>query len=171
MATKLTLEQMEELLAIHEEAEFNLDIDGTMATLVEVPVFELPPLNLHIEGYDAVKELYTRMLHGGTVRNFWADKRTHAVADNSLIREAWIYYDNDEGVRCTGSYNTVMEFEGNKILGERMFMDAGYAKALSTVLGPDILDVPGISPLDQKHPAPVPRLEDRAAAFAASRKR
>ncbi|MCV7065913.1 hypothetical protein H7H51_09610 [Mycolicibacterium farcinogenes] len=166
-ATTLTLQQMEELLSIHETAEFNLDIDATMATLVDHPVYELPTLNWHIEGWDAVKELYRRMLHGGDVRNFWADKRTHAITPGSLIREAWVYFDTDEGVRTTGSYNVVMEFEGDKILAERMFMDASFAKTMASVLGPDFGDIPGVCPLDQKHPPPVPRL-DRAAAHAAN---
>lgn len=168
MATTLTLEQMEELLSVHELAEFNLDLDATMATLVENPVFQLPTLNWYIEGQDGVRELYRRMLHGGDIRNFWADKRTHAVSASSLVREAWVYFDTDEGVRATGSYNVVMDFEGDKILGERMFMDAGFAKVMAQVLGPDFGDVPGVHPLDQKHPEPVARLDDRAAAHLAN---
>ncbi|BBZ10051.1 hypothetical protein BST20_02680 [Mycobacterium branderi] len=167
MATTLTLEQMEELLRLHEEAEFNLDLDATMATLVENPVYELPSLNFYIEGREAVEELYRRMLHGGDVRNFWADKRTHAISPSSLIREAWVYFDTDEGVRTTGSYNVVMDFEGDKIAGERMFMDASFTKTMAAVLGPDFADVPGVYPLNQKQPPPVPRL-DRAAAHAAN---
>ncbi|MBP3086580.1 hypothetical protein [Mycolicibacterium fortuitum] len=159
---------MEELLSIHEMAEFNLDIDATMATLVDNPIYEFPALNWHIEGRPAVEETYRRMLHGGDVRNFWADKRTHAITPTgSLIREAWVYFDDNDGVRTTGSYNVVMDFEGDKISAERMFMDAGFAKTMAAVLGPDFGDVPGVSPLDQKHPAPVPRL-DRAAAHAAN---
>lgn len=167
MATTLTLQEMEKLLAIHETAEFNLDIDGTMATLVENPVYELPALNWYIEGWDAVTELYRRLLHGGDVRNIWAEKRTHAITDGSLCREAYVYVDTDEGVRVTGRYNVVMDFEGDKISGERMFMDATFAKAMSEILGPDFGDVPGVSPLDEKSPPPVPRL-DRAAAHAAN---
>ena len=47
---KLTLQQMEELLAVHEEAEFNMDLDATLATLVDNPVYELPSIGWHIEG-------------------------------------------------------------------------------------------------------------------------
>ncbi|OMC36748.1 hypothetical protein A5740_00300 [Mycobacterium sp. GA-1841] len=168
MATTLTLEQMEELLRLHEEAEFNLDLDATMDTLVENPVYELPSLNWYIEGRDAVRELYDRMLRGGEVRNFWADKRTHAVSDSSLIREAWVYFDTDEGVRTTGCYNVVMDFEGDKILGERMFMDAVYSETLAKVLGPDFGDIPGVYRLSEKQPPPVARIDDRAAAHAAN---
>jgi hypothetical protein len=167
MTTTLTLQQMEELLAIHEMAEFNLDLDGTMATLVDNPIYELPALNWYIEGRDAVRETYRRLLHGGDVRNLWAEKRTHAVTASSLCREAYVYIDTDEGGRVTGRYNVVMDFEGDKIAGERMFMDATFAKAMHEILGPDFGDVPGVSPLDEKSPPPVPRL-DRAAAHAAN---
>jgi hypothetical protein len=167
MATTLTLQQMEELLAIHEMAEFNLDIDGTMATLVEHPIYELPALNWHIEGWDAVKETYRRLLHGGDVRNIWAEKRTHAITESSLCREAYVYVDTDDGVRVTGRYLVAMDFEGDKIAGERMFMDVTFAKAMSEILGPDFGEIPGVSRLDEMSPPPVPRL-DRAAVHAAN---
>lgn len=167
MATTLTLDQMEELLAIHEMAEFNLDIDGTMATLVENPIYEFPALNWYVEGREAVRETYKRLLHGGDVRNFWAEKRTHAItAAGSLIREAHVFFDNAEGARTTGSYNVVMDFEGDKIKAERMYMDTGFAEAVSQFFGPDFGDIPGVYPLTDKFPPPVPRL-DRAAAHAA----
>ena len=168
MATTLTLDQMEELLAIHETAEFNLDIDATMATLVDNPIYEFPVLNWYVEGRDAVRETYRRLLHGGDVRNFWAEKRRHALtASGCLIREAHVFFDTDEGIRTTGSYNVVMDFEGDKISAERMYMDAGFAKVMGQVFGPDFGDVPGVYRLDQKFPPPVARL-DRAAAHAAN---
>lgn len=168
MATTLTLAEMEQLLAVHEEAEFNLDIDATMATLVDHPIYEFPALNWHVEGREAVRETYRRLLHGGDVRNFWAEKRRHAItAAGCLIREAHVFFDTDEGIRATGSYNVVMDFEGDKISAERMYMDASFAKVVAQVFGPDFGDIPGVSPLDQKFPAPVPRL-DRAAAHAAN---
>jgi hypothetical protein len=166
MSTTLTLQQMEELLAIHEMAEFNLDIDGTMATLVDHPVYELPALNWHIEGWDAVRETYRRLLHGGDVRNIWAEKRTHAITDSSLCREAYVYVDNDAGERVTGRYMVAMDFEGDKIAGERMYMDATFASAMAAILGPDFGNVPGVYRLDLRSPPPVPRL-DRAAVHAA----
>lgn len=168
MATTLTLEEMEALLAEHEAAEFNLDIDRTMATLIDVPVFELPGLNLRIEGYDAVAEMHRRLLAGGDARNFWAEKITHAIAENSLVREAYIYFDTADGERKTGRYNVVMEFEGDKIKGERFFMDATYTEVIREVMGEDFLDVPGVFPLDQKSPPPLARIVDRAAAHAAN---
>ncbi|MEV6060950.1 hypothetical protein ACIGO9_19100 [Nocardia asteroides] len=164
--TEFTLEQMEELLAVHETAEFNLDIDATMATLVENPVYELPALGWHIEGQEAVRETYKRLLHGGDVRNIWADKRVHATSATSLTREAYVYFDTEEG-RVTGQYFVAMDFDGDKIAGERMYMDTTFAKAMTEILGPDFGDIPGVSRLADKEPTPRPRL-DRAAVHAAN---
>lgn len=166
MATTLTLEQMEDLLAIHEEAEFNVDIDGTMATLVDNPVYEFPALNYYVEGWEPVKETYRRFLKGGDERNIWAEKRTHAIAPNSLCREAYVFVDLADGTRVTGRYSVIMDFEGDKIAGERMFMDATFAKSCNEIFGEDFIDVPGVRRLDEVGPPPMPRL-DRAAVHAA----
>ncbi|MGV9861036.1 nuclear transport factor 2 family protein [Rhodococcus koreensis] len=164
---KLTLQQMEELLAVHEEAEFNMDLDATLATLVENPVYELPTIGWHIEGQAAVRETYARMMAGSDVKNVWADKRAHAISDTELCREAYVYFDTAEGRRVTGQYFVLVEFKDGKILGERMYMDTSFAKAMTEMLGPDFGNVPGVSKLEDMVPPPVPRL-DRAAAHAAN---
>ncbi|NKY42577.1 hypothetical protein [Nocardia cerradoensis] len=165
MENKLSLAQMEELLAIHEMAEFNVDLDATMATLVDNPVYELPALGWRIEGQEAVRETYRRLLHGGDVYNLWADKRVHATSPTSLAREAYVYIDTPDG-RVTGQYFVAMDFAGDKIAGERMYMDTTFAKAMTDILGPDFGDIPGVSRLADTVPTPRPRL-DRAAAHAA----
>lgn len=163
---QFTLQQMEELLALHEKAEFDMDLDATMDTLVDNPVYELPALGWRIEGRPAVYETYKRLLPGGDERNLWADKRVHAVSEFELCREAYVYFDTDEG-RKTGLYVAIIAFEGDKILGERMYMDSTYAKAMAEILGDDFGDIPGVYRLADVVPAPVPRL-DRAAEHAAN---
>jgi len=160
------IKEMEELLAIHEMAEFNLDIDATVATLVENPQYELPSCGWSIKGKDAVRELYRRMLIGGDKRNIWADKRVHAINETTLCREAYVYFDTEKG-RVTGQYFAVVEFKDNLILGERLYMDSTFAAAMNEVLGADFGDVPGVSRLADVVPPPVPRM-DRAAAHAAN---
>lgn len=167
MATTLTLEQMEALLAAHEEAEFNMDIDGTMATLVDNPVYEFPALDYYIEGWEPVTETYRRFLKGGNDRNIWAEKRTHTISPDTLCREAYVFFDDKDGVRRTGRYAAIINFEGDKISGERMFMDVTFAQACKEIFGDDFLDVPGVHRLSEVSPPPVPRL-DRAAVHAAN---
>jgi hypothetical protein len=162
----MTLDEMEALLARHEEAEFALDLDATMATLGDNPVYELPALGWHIEGQEAVREMYRRMLPGGEDLNMWAEKRVHALDDSSLCREAYVYWDGPDG-RTTGRYMAVIAFEDDRIAGERLYMCDRFAIAMAGVLGADFGDVPGVSRLEDRSPAPVPRL-DRAAVHAAN---
>lgn len=139
-----------------------------MATLVDNPVYELPSIGWHIEGRDAVLETYRRMLPGSEVRNVWADRRVHAISENELCREAYVYFDTPEG-RTTGQYFAVMAFEGDKILGERMYMDTSFAKAMTDILGPDFGDIPGVSRLADTVSTPVPRLDRAAGATPPTR--
>lgn len=162
---KMTLQEMEELLQVHEMAEFQLDLDATMATLVDNPVYEFPSIGWHIEGRGAVRETYSRLLFGGDERNIWADKRVHAIDETTLCREAYVYFDTAEG-RATGRYMAVIIFENRRILGERMYMDTAFSKAVNEILGPDFGEIPGVSRLEDKSPPPVPRL-DRAQQHAA----
>lgn len=166
MAT-FTLPQMEELLAAHEMAEFNMDLDAVMATLVANPVFEMPAIGLRFEGQEAVRAMYERFLEAGDRMNIWADKRVHAVSEHELVREAYVYFDTAEG-RVTGQYCVVMTFEGDRILGERFYMDDSFTKAMGAALDdPELLALPGVHRLAYVVPPPVARL-DRAAAHAAN---
>lgn len=162
---KMTLEHMEAVLNAHETAEFNNDLEAVMATLVDNPVFELPAVGLRLEGQDAIREMYRRFLGAGDKLNIWADRRVHAISDNELVREAFVYFDTPEG-RVTGQYCVVLTFEGDKLVGERFYMDSSFAEVMGEALG-DILTLPGVTRLVDSNPPPVPRL-DRAAAHAAS---
>lgn len=166
---KSTLEQMEEILIVHETAEFDNDLDAVMATLTDTPVYELPSIGWHIQGAEGVRELYKRWLTGAEKRNVWAEKRVQAYSmdENALIRDAYVFYDNDKGKRVTGRYSTAISFDGGLISGERMFMETPFAKLMYDILGADFADVPGVSTLEEVAPPPVDRL-DRAAAHAAN---
>jgi hypothetical protein len=111
---KLTPEQMEEVLIVHETAEFANDLDAVMATLSANPKYELPSIGWHIEGEVGVRELYKRWLSGAESRNVWAEKRVQAFStdENALIRDAYVFYDGDDGQRVTARYSTAISFEG-----------------------------------------------------------
>lgn len=165
----LTRYEMEGLMLDHEKAELEYDLDSTMASLVPNPHFEIAFLGLAIDGYDAVRELYRRMINFGAKEwNFQAVARVIAEAKNTLIREAHISFDKPEGGRVTGQYIVVMEFDPQlkKIVGERMYADTVYADLMTGVIGDDLVDVPGITRLSDH--APVINVHD-AFALAASR--
>jgi hypothetical protein len=164
----LTKQEMEELLLEHEIAELEYDLDRTMATLVPNPHFELCFMGLAVDGYDAVREMYSRMLvRGGEERNLQADARIVMIADNHIIREALISFDDADGQRRTGLYNVVVEFdpETKKIKGERMYGDLTYGQFMSGIVGEDLAQIPGVSQISSS--LAVINVHDAFAAAAA----
>lgn len=166
--TNLTRQEMEELLLEHEVAELEYNLDATMATLVPTPKFELCFMGLAVNGWDAVHEMYRRMLHrGGEARNLQADARVVMIEGNHIVREALVSFDDDDGTRRTGLYNVVVEFdpELKKIKGERMYGDLTYARFMSRIVGEDLAQVPGVTEIAAT--LPIINVHDAFAAAAA----
>lgn len=152
---ELTRYEMEGLLLEHEKAELELDLDATMATLCPDPHFEIVFLDLQVGGWDAVKEMYRRMLKGGgEARNLQAVARIIADDTNALVREARISWDTDDGNRVTGLYSVTIAYdpETGKILGERMYGDPNYSAMMAKVLGEDFADIPGVTVISENAP-------------------
>lgn len=150
----MTKQEMEAILLAHEKAELEEDLDATMATLVPVPHYELPTLGYAFDGYDAVREAYSRILPGTRSRNVAAKMRVHAMSHNTLVREAHVSFTKSSGERVTGGYIVVMTFdpEHKLIAGERMYMDTNFAEMMAENLGPDFADVPGVTKLSEVAP-------------------
>lgn len=166
MPEDLSLKEMEDLLLAHEIAELNQDIDATMDTVVANPHYELPPLGLKLDGQEAVRELYKRILPTQTM-DFAARKRVHGIAPNTLIREAYMTFnDPHTGVRHTGLYCVILAFDPveRKITGERQYADSEYAAVWRWQLGDDFEQVPGVSRITDS--APILDLHDAYDAAA-----
>ena len=151
---ELDKKQMEEILFAHEVAELEMDIEATLVTLAPNPHYELATLGLAVDGLDAVRETYRRILPGAAKWDVAAEKRVHAVARNTLIREAYVSFNTVGGDRVTGLYLVVMAFdpELKLIAGERMYMDPLWAKQMATDLGDDFADLPGVSRIGETAP-------------------
>jgi hypothetical protein len=146
LSEELTLEQMEAVLYLHEKAERSGDLETIMSTVSGDPHYELVSVGWKVDGWDAVEEMYRRMNITGPNITATSTKRVHALAPNTLIREASVYFDHD-GKRTVGQYAVVLSFSGGKIAGERMYLDPVFAAGLAHVLGDDFGDVPGVSRL------------------------
>ncbi|NMO03527.1 hypothetical protein HH308_20125 [Gordonia sp. TBRC 11910] len=151
--TELSKKEMEEILLVHEIAELEMDVEATLATLAPNPHYELASLGLAIDGIDAVRETYRRILPNQS-RDVAAEKRVHAVASNTLLREAHMSFNNLDGERVNGLYLVVMAFDPalKLISGERMYMDPNFGKMMSEQLGPDFESLPGVSRIDASAP-------------------
>ncbi len=151
---ELTKQEMEAILLEHEIAELEQDVERTMATLVPHPHYELPALGVAIDGTDAVRAVYQRIMPYVSTRDVAAEKRVHAVAANTLVREAYVSFDTSGGERVTGLYMVVMSFDPTLklISGERMYMDTVFAEMMAEQLGDDLGSLPGITPLTDSAP-------------------
>lgn len=144
--TELSRKQMEAILLTHEIAELESDVEATLATLAENPHYEIAMLGLAVDGIDAVRELYKRILPKGN-QDVAAKARVHAMAKNTLVREAVMSFNNTQGERVTGLYIVVMEFdpETGLISGERMYADPNFGGMMAEQIGEDFVNFPGVS--------------------------
>lgn len=145
--TDLTKEEMEAILFAHGKSELEFDADGTMTTVVPKPHYEIAVLDLAIDGWDAVYEMYRRLLSGNRGRNIQFQPRTDGVGRNTLFSEAYISFDTSAGKRVTGLYMVVVEFdpELKKVIGERMYTDQIFGQMWAENIGKDFPDLPGVS--------------------------
>jgi hypothetical protein len=150
----LTVEEMGAILAAHGMAEIELDLAATMATVVPDPHYELPALDLAIDGWDAVQEMYRRLLLGNRHRNLQpaGNPRIVAAARNALINEARASFDDAQAQRVTGQYMVVVDFDPvlKQVIGERMYTDTVFTAMWAENLGPDFIDVPGVSRISER---------------------
>jgi hypothetical protein len=165
---ELTKKEMEAVLLAHEIAELETDIEATMATLGPNPHYELVTLGLAVDGEAAVREAYSRILPGNRKRNVAAEMRIHAIAANTLVREAHMSYTTSDGERVTGGYMVVMSFDpaAKLISGERMYMDPAVAAMFREDLGTDFESLPGVSKFSDNAP-----MIDRHDAYAVAERR
>lgn len=145
--SELSKKEMEEILLAHEIAELEQDVEATMATLAPNPHYELAFVGLAVDGEDAVRETYRRILGNNEGRDVAAERRVHGVATNTLLREAYMTFNTREGERVNGLYLVVMSFdpELKLISGERMYTDPVFGQMMREQLGPDFENLPGVT--------------------------
>lgn len=105
----------------HAAAEGAGDMDATMATLVENPVYELQPIGLVLRGREAVREYYeyffsdfSRRISGFALRSEW-------VTDEGVGQEYQIFVKGPDGPRRFDIIG-ILTFGPNGLLsGERLY--------------------------------------------------
>jgi hypothetical protein len=141
----LSLEQMEKLYNAHAAAEYVSDLEATMATVVADPHYEWPTLGWRIDGRDAVREMYRRILPATKERNMTGETRLQAVAADALVTELYVSFDTATGERFTTQSMVVMVFGDGLIVGERTYADESFGRVILDYLGGDFGEVPGVS--------------------------
>jgi len=150
--TDLAPERMAELAMQHEQYEFEQDVDKIMATLVDQPVFEFFPQGFRVEGRDAVRKMYERLVVSilpqlDTRKEVQTrDIKGFACGESALLAEI-----EDDFVFPDGSTKRIrmaatVHFDGEAIHGETTYLDADLATVFDSVLWtPDFIALPGVS--------------------------
>jgi hypothetical protein len=149
---ELTQAEMEPILLAHGMAEMGFDVDETLVTVVPDPHYEIGGIGLAIDGREAVREMYRRLLADNRNRDIQVDTRVDTVGKNTLMQEARVSFNNSKGERVTGLYLSVVEFDPRRkqILGERIYGDAVWSQLWAESLGGDFADFPGVSRIADK---------------------
>jgi hypothetical protein len=137
---------MTDLFRRHLELELTMDTDAVMSTFTTdaEPFWEGYPMGIRLEGHDAIRQFYKRLLPDLSPRVVGGDEHWLTVRESMVVCDytADLRWDSGE-VRRHNSLAT-MSFLGDAILGERVFNDAGTSTLVMRALGDDIWDVPGV---------------------------
>jgi hypothetical protein len=147
----LTPERMLELCNRHEQFEFAGDLEGIMSTLVEHPRYELFPRGVRITGTDAVRVFYERLLPifrgldpaGKDVPT--REVVSIAFGEHHLAAELVDVFDLPDGTRRRLQSSAVVEFCGDLLLGERLYLDSALGALFEATLGEDFFARPDVS--------------------------
>ena len=150
----LSRQEMEQILYAHGGAELAFDVAATMATVVPNPHYEIAHLGLAIDGWDAVLEMYNRLIPGNKARDLQYRQRIDTASTNTLISEAYVSFNDSNGKRVNGFYIVAVEFDPvlKKVVGERMYTDDAFGQLYTENLGANFADVPGVTRLADSVP-------------------
>jgi hypothetical protein len=121
----MTVDEREANVAVahaHAAAEADGDIEQTMATLDEDPVYELQPMGLSLRGRAAARGYYEYFFAEFMPRISGYDLRSEWVTDEGLGQEYVIHVDNGDGSTTHHPIIGILTFgTGGKLSGERLY--------------------------------------------------
>ena len=126
----MSADEMRRLVEEHSAAETRVDLDATMATLVDHPVYEFHPARLRLEGREDVARFYREHF----------DSFFPLIASNTPINACWgedsasmefdVYlkppYD-----KHPYRINVVLSREGDLLIGERFYTSLELVKLMT----------------------------------------
>jgi hypothetical protein len=136
MAELFTTAQMYELGTRHASLEARGDIDGTMATLVEDPVYELLPIGLTMRGRGQVLRYYENLIGKFIPMTVGYELLEEWVNETSVCQEYRIEVKVND-VRETHRVVGVLYREGSLLGGERVYASE---RCLRLMAGDDLID-------------------------------
>lgn len=124
-----------ELCRQHAAAEGEGDVEATLATLNDDPVFEFYPMKLKIAGRDKVERFYREQYNEFATRVVGYEVLSEWTNEYAALQEYVIDLTEDDG--STTKYFVMSMMPGDDttglLTGERLYCDDGFVRAL---LGP-----------------------------------
>jgi hypothetical protein len=120
--SRADLDAMVAVALAHAAAEAAGDLEQTMATLDDDPVYELQPRGVVLRGRDAARRYYEHFFANVMPRVTGYDLRSEWITDDGLLQEYTLYVD-DLGPRAAGhSIIGILTFGADgKLSGERIY--------------------------------------------------
>jgi hypothetical protein len=119
---KSELEAMVAIAHAHAEAEGRGDIETTMATLDDDPIYELHPIGRVFRGRDAARAYYEHFFAfcQPRIRNY--ELRSEFVSDDGVLQEYVLEFDGTDGTTNKHAIIGILTFGSNgKLSGERIY--------------------------------------------------
>lgn len=135
MSSSWSVDRMVELARHHAELEAKCDIAGTLATMIEHPIYEFFPAGLRMQGAENVRRYYENLLNV-FVPNTSASLIDEWVSERSVAQEYEIVFDPKGAVEAHRVIGILYLAEGTELLGgERVYASERCARLM---LGDDL---------------------------------
>jgi hypothetical protein len=142
----LTPERMLTLMEQHGRYEYASDIEGTMATVGDDPVWEFHPLGLRAAGRDAVRAVYELEFEYIFPRTVKSSLRLGCFTERGLLRELNLRLRAPDGSEVPGLVIIAMEFQPDgRISSERAYASGAEVDLIASCFPESIWSMPGIS--------------------------
>jgi hypothetical protein len=92
-----TIEKMREVGTLHATLETDGDLDGTMATLIEVPVYDFWPMGKRMVGQDSVRRYYEHLINDFFPRQIGFTMIEETISPSALSQEYIIEMNGSDG--------------------------------------------------------------------------
>lgn len=146
----------------HGAAERAGSVDAVMDTLCANPIYEFFPINYRIEGREAVREFYRRMLSAdapgsatfritdtsGNLGDLKSPCDVLWIGNDSMVSRDDLIMSDENGRERNLRYLSIFTLDGDLLEGERIYMSGGAAEHMLKILGSDFVDIPGVSIID-----------------------
>jgi hypothetical protein len=106
----------------HAAAEARCDLEATMATLDDDPVYELQPMGRILRGRDFARRYYEHFFANCLPRVTGYGLRSQWISDEGVLQEYELGFRNTDGTNTAHTIIGILVFGANgKLAGERIY--------------------------------------------------